>query len=114
MGLAVCLGLTFTPLGCGSSQEFTVEPSHRAHEGSSLPQATVAQLTECANDGADRLTDSSYAIMFDVEVDEDGRVKDARINDSLLRDPGIESCMVHALRMRRGQATVRTREGRMA
>jgi hypothetical protein len=47
MGLALGLGLTFTPLGCGSGQEFTVEPSHHAHEGPSVPRATVAQLTDC-------------------------------------------------------------------
>src|SRR5262245_63299530 len=32
MGLALCLGLTFTPLGCGGSQGMGMESSHGAGE----------------------------------------------------------------------------------
>jgi hypothetical protein len=114
IGLALGLGLTFTPLGCGSGQEFTVEPSHHAHEGPSVPRATVAQLTDCTNEGAARLTDTSYAILFDVDVDVDGRVKGARVKDSLLGDRGIESCMVHALRGMSLPASILRRAGRVS
>lgn len=97
MGLAVCLGLAFTPLGCGSSQDVPVELPHQAREEPRAPEATVAQLTECARRGAAHLTDTHYAIVFDVDVTEDGSVSEARLRDSLLPDREMEACMASAL-----------------
>jgi hypothetical protein len=98
IGLTLCLASPFAPLGCGSSQDFAVVHSRRASDGPEAPQATVAQLTGCAEEGAGRLTDTHYTVLFDVDVDEDGRVQAARVKDSIVGDRGIESCMVDALR----------------
>jgi hypothetical protein len=97
MALALCLGLAFTPLGCGSSQDVPVELPHQAREEPRAPEATVAQLTECARRGAAHLTDTHYAIVFDVDVTEDGSVSEARLRDSLLPDREMEACMASAL-----------------
>jgi hypothetical protein len=97
MGLTLCLGPVFTPLGCGSSQDFTVEPPRRTHEGPTAPESTVAQLTECAKRGALHLPDTNYAIIFDVDVTESGSVREAKVRESMIPDRGMESCMVRAL-----------------
>jgi hypothetical protein len=98
VGIALCLGLAFTPLGCGSNQDHAVEPwGRRAHEGPSAPESTVAQLRECAERGALRLTDTHYAILFDVNAMESGHVSLAKVRDSMIPDRGMESCMGRAL-----------------
>jgi hypothetical protein len=97
MGLTLCLGLIFMPLGCGSSQDFTVESPRPTHDGPTAPESTVAQLTECAKQGALHLADTNYAIIFDVDVTESGTVREAKIRESLIPDRGMESCMVRAL-----------------
>jgi hypothetical protein len=99
VGLAVCLGLAFTPLGCGSSQEAGFEPIHLrgGSDGWSAPKYTVDRLTECANAGASRMTDRLYAIYLDADVRENGRVSRATVRESMLDDQGIESCMVGVL-----------------
>jgi hypothetical protein len=97
MGLALCLGIAFTPLGCGSSQEFPAEPPRQAQEGPTAPESTVALLTECAKRGAAHLTDTHYAILFDVDVNGSGSVGEARVRDSMLPDREMEACMVGAL-----------------
>jgi hypothetical protein len=60
---ALCLA--FTPLGCGSSQKFPVEPPRQAEEGPTAPEAIIAQLTEYVKRGAVHLTDTHYAVLFD-------------------------------------------------
>jgi hypothetical protein len=97
MGLPLCLGLSLVAPGCGSSQAFTVEPLHRVDEGPTAPESTVAQLTGCAERGALRLSDTHYAIIFDVNATESGRVREAKVRDSIIPDRGMESCMVRAL-----------------
>src|SRR6266540_1053951 len=64
MGLALCLGLTFTPLGCGGTQEGRMESSHHAGEGPPVPADTEAQVRECVNEAKARLTDTVYAMQF--------------------------------------------------
>ncbi|MDC3962304.1 hypothetical protein [Polyangium jinanense] len=98
LGLALGLGCVFTPLGCASGPQGTrMGPSHRSSDGPSVPASTVARLTECAEQGAGRLTDTHYAIMFDVAVKEDGEIHEAKIRESLIGDREIESCMTQAL-----------------
>jgi hypothetical protein len=96
-GLALCLGLAFTPLGCGGSQETRVEPFHPAPEGPTAPEVTVAKLEACGSEGAASLKDDHYAIVFDVDVTESGDVDRVKIRDSVIGDHGIESCMARAL-----------------
>jgi hypothetical protein len=96
-GLALCVGLAFAPLGCGGSQEPSVEPFHPAPEGPTAPEATVAKLEACASESAARLKDDHYAIVFDVDVTESGDVDRVKIRDSVIGDHGIESCMARAL-----------------
>ncbi|UQA61934.1 hypothetical protein [Polyangium aurulentum] len=57
----------------------------------------MARLTECAERGAPRLTDTHYAILFDVDVTESGDVSKANVRDSMIPDRGMESCMIRAL-----------------
>ena len=54
MGLALCLGFAFTPLGCGGSQGMGTEPVHYAGEGPQAPAETVAQVTDCINESSTR------------------------------------------------------------
>jgi hypothetical protein len=96
-GLALCLGLAFMPLACGGSQEPNVEPFHPAPEGPTAPESTVAQLKACAREGAARLKDDHYAIVFDVDVTATGDVDRVKVRDSLIGDRTIESCMSRAL-----------------
>lgn len=72
--------------------------SRGSGDGPSVPAATVAELSACAEQGAARLTDTHYAIMFDVDVKADGEVDAARIRESMIGDREIESCMTGALR----------------
>jgi len=97
IGLGFCLGLGFLPLGCGGPAAET--PAFMASSTTAdLPAETVAALTACAEEGADRLKPPSPAIIFDVGVNADGHVETARVKDTTLDDPGISSCMVSALR----------------
>jgi hypothetical protein len=114
MGLALCLGFVFTPLGCGGGREMRIKPVHRGGAGPTLPEDTVARLTECANQGAARLTESSYTIVFDVEAREDGHVKEARVKDSFPGAPDIESCMAHALGGMSLPASIMRKAGRVS
>lgn len=52
---------------------------------------------DCAAEGASRLTDTHYAILFDVDAYSDGQVRAVKIKDSILRDAALESCMANAL-----------------
>ncbi|TKC90035.1 hypothetical protein [Polyangium fumosum] len=76
----------------------TPRPSgHGSGDGPSVPAATVAALQDCAEHGAARLTDTHYAILFDVEVTGDGQVDKARVRESMIGDREIVSCMEDAL-----------------
>jgi hypothetical protein len=97
MGLAFCLALTFTPLGCGGTQEPGYRSTLPTPKGPTAPEATVTQLTDCTQQGASRLTDTHYAILFDVNVTEGSDVGMVKIRDSIIGDREIESCMVRAL-----------------
>lgn len=99
MGLSVCLGITFAPLGCGSTQEAVYDSAPRSSsQGVPAPGPVVAQFQGCLDRGADRLTGSSYGIMLEVTATEDGHVRGVKVKSSMLTDhPGIESCMVRAL-----------------
>jgi hypothetical protein len=66
-------------------------------EGPTVPEAIVTQLTHCTKQGASRLTDTHYAILFDVNVTKGGDVGMVKIKDSMIGDREIESCMVGAL-----------------
>jgi hypothetical protein len=69
--------------------------AHR--DEATVPEATVRQWESCTNEAAGRLSASSYAIQFDVNVTEQGEVTEAKIADSMLGDEQIEACMLHAL-----------------
>src|SRR5215813_5822913 len=97
LGLALCLGLAFTPLGCGGSQGMGVDATHGAGEGPTAPDETIADLRACANEGSARLTETSYAFQFDVEVTESGQAGRVKLSDSYPGDRGLASCMARAL-----------------
>ena len=73
-------------------------PIARGSEGPTAPESTVSRLTDCANEGAHRLTgDTVFGISVDVEVTESGSVRAAKVRESMLPDGGMEACMVSAL-----------------
>jgi hypothetical protein len=94
-GLALCLSLAFTPLGCGASQG--VEASRHGGEGPGVPDATVSALRACADQGKDRFKETTYALHFDVEVTEDGHVDRVKRKESLPAERAMESCMADAI-----------------
>jgi len=97
IGLGFCLGLAFMPLGCGGPA--AEKPAFMASStDADLPGETVAALTACVEEGADRLKPTTEAIIFDVGVNADGQVEAARVKDTTVDDPGISSCMTSALR----------------
>ena len=68
VGLALCLSLVFTPLGCGGSNQGSIEPARAANEGPQVPQGTFSAMRACVTEAKGRLTDKVYAMQFDVEV----------------------------------------------
>lgn len=103
MGFAFCLSLALLPLGCGGAQEtgytsrLARSEGPRRPEGPKAPEATVAALTTCVKQGAARLTDDHYAILFDVHATDEDDAPTVTVKDSLLGDREIEACMVRAL-----------------
>jgi hypothetical protein len=103
MGLAFCLSLALLPLGCEGAQEtgYTSRLARseglKRSEGPQAPEATVAALTTCIKQGAARLTDDHYAILFDVHATDEDDAPTVTVKDSLLGDREIEACMVRAL-----------------
>ncbi|UQA57705.1 hypothetical protein [Polyangium aurulentum] len=99
MGLAVCLGLAITPVGCGGSEEGSYEPRHAgSSDGPSAPASTVAQLEACAHGGVGGMKEGMYyAVLIDADVTEGGHVERVKVRDSDVAGQGIESCMVDAL-----------------
>ena len=74
-----------------------MELSHRAGEGPQAPEATVSQITDCVNEAKARLTDTSYALQFNVEVTESGHAGRVKLKDSSPSERGLESCIARAL-----------------
>ncbi|UQA58643.1 hypothetical protein [Polyangium aurulentum] len=99
MGLVVCLGLAFTPVGCGGSEEGSYEPRHAGgSDGPTAPASTVAQLEACAHGGVGSMKEGTYyAILVDADVGESGYVERVKVRDSDVAGQGIEACMVNAL-----------------
>jgi hypothetical protein len=95
LGLSLCLGAAFMPLGCGGEQK--VVDYATADGPPEVPDGIKEELTDCVKRGVGRLSDSHYAIMFNVRADDDGDVRSVDIEDSLIGDRGIESCMRRAL-----------------
>ena len=71
-----------------------------------LPLATVAVLVAIVHEGlailggdrgCDRDKHPDALELIDAKATEDGRVGSVRVKDSMLGDPGIESCMRGAL-----------------
>jgi hypothetical protein len=97
VGLAVCLSLVFTPLGCGGSSQGSVEPARAANEGPQVPEGTFSAMMECVTDAKGRLTDTVYAMQFDVEVTERGEAGRVKFRDSSPSERALEACIGHAL-----------------
>src|SRR5262249_49553329 len=108
MGLAVCLGFAFTPLGCGSSQTMGTE-TFSSSGGPEAPDETIARLKDCADEGAAALSRSHYAIPFVVAVTERGWVRTAKVREPRIPDHGMEACMADALEAMPVPLSVRAR-----
>ena len=100
VGLALCLGLAFLPLACGGTKNPWAggEPVDQPGEGPQVPKETVAEMTECLSKAGSRLTDTVYAMKFDVEVTESGHAGRVRFRDSFPSEPALEACIADALR----------------
>jgi len=104
LGLALCLGLAFTPLGCGGSNyggsnAWSTRPGY-AREEPPVPPETFAAMTACVTEAKAkaRLTDTVYALQFDVEVNEHGKAVLVKLRDaSLPKEPGMEACLGDAM-----------------
>jgi hypothetical protein len=95
LGLNLSLGVAFMPLGCGGKQKAV---DYATADGPpEVPDGIKEELTACVERGVGRLSDSHYAIMFDVRADDDGDVRSVEIHDSILPDRAMESCMRRAL-----------------
>jgi hypothetical protein len=95
--LTFCLGLAFTPLGCGGSQGGAAVSHPHGGEGPTVPDATVSKLTACAEQGKRRLKEDMYALQFNVEVTESGHADRVKLKDSYPSDGAMESCIGGAL-----------------
>jgi len=97
LGFTVCLGLVCVPLGCGGSNERSTVLGY-AREEPPVPPGTFAAMTACVTQAKERLTDTVYALQFDVEVNEHGEAVGAKLLDaSLPKEPGMEACLGKAL-----------------
>lgn len=94
MGLGGFMGCSLTS-GCGGTKKVDYPT---LQEDAAVPEYVAKQLSSCAERGVARLKSSHYAILFDVELTEDGEVDAVKIKDSTLGDESIESCMVRVLR----------------
>lgn len=92
---SLLIGLALAPLGCGGAQQEVLSaPRRPASELLTLPDVVTAQLTLCISQGAPRLSETNYAIVFNVQVAETGEVQSAEVHDTILHDRSIESCML--------------------
>ena len=110
--LALSLGC-FLATGCGSSQDLVYAGYENAGMSPSdppnVPSDIVEKLTDCAEQGASRLSGESSAVTFLVKATEEGEVRSATLQSSILHDPEIEACMAHALRGMTVPASVKER-----
>ena len=97
LGLILCLGFVFTPLGCGGNNEWTVVPSRAANDDPHVPPATFSAVLACANAAQGRLTDRVYRMRFEVEVTESGEENRVKLRDSSPGESTLEACVGHAL-----------------
>lgn len=97
LGLTLCLGFVFTPLGCGGNNEWPVVPSRAVNDDPHVPEATFAAVLACATAAQGRLTDRVYRMRFDVEVTESGEDNRVKLRDSFPGESTLEACVGHAL-----------------
>ena len=99
LGLTLCLGLAFMPLGCGGSNAWSTVPGavREDREEPPVPAGTFAALMACVTEAKGRLSDTVYTLQFNVEVDERGEVVQVKLRDSLPKEPGMEACLGDAL-----------------
>jgi hypothetical protein len=111
LGLALCLSFVFTPLGCGESYQgnVRVEPAHAAHEEPQVPPGTFSAMMACVMEAKGRLTDTMYAVQFDIEVTEGGEVGKVKLHDSYPSEQALEVCLGDALEGMSLPASVRRR-----
>ena len=97
LGLTLCLSLVFMPLGCGGSSHGSVEPVRAANKDPPVPQGTFSAMMACVTEAKGRLTDTVYAMQFDVEVTETGEADRVKFRDSSPSESALEACIGHAL-----------------
>jgi hypothetical protein len=94
--LALGSGLGLAVPGCGGSRQADVSVS-QGGEGPGIPDATVAELRACVENGRGRLKETTYAFQFAVTVTEDGHADRVRLKDSFPGDGEMEACLARAL-----------------
>lgn len=95
LGLTLALGFAFTPLGCGGSRGGLAAPGQADAD---VPEDIALQIRTCAAKRREHLGSVEHYFIFDVKLDSDGEVDSVALQESTLRDEGLELCMVKALR----------------
>ena len=97
LGLAVTLGLTFTPLGCDSTQALPFPASSPSPNGPEVPRSTERAITKCTESGIEGLTKYYHTLIFDVKASKSGSVLEAKVRNSGPSGDGIAGCIKQAL-----------------
>ena len=97
LGVTLALGFAFTPLGCGGSRK-GVGLAAPGQADANVPEDIALQIRTCAAKRREHLGSVEHYFIFDVELDGDGEVDSVALQESTLRDEGLELCMVKALR----------------
>ncbi len=97
LGLAVTLGLTFTPLGCDSTQALPFPASSPSPNGPEVPPSTERAITKCTESGIPGLTKDYHTLIFDVKASKSGSVLEAKVRNSGPSGDGIAGCIKQAL-----------------
>ena len=97
LGLAVTLGLTFTSLGCDSTQALPFPASSPSPNGPEVPRSTERAMTKCAEGGISRLTTDYNTVIFEVTATKSGEIKGIRVKGSDIPGDPIEGCVKEAL-----------------
>lgn len=101
---ALCLGLTniwaVMPLGCGGAQEDYVVISRPSDSTSAEPspenrfrENTARAFRVCLEQHAPSLSERSYALRYDVQLNDRGNVVRSQLRTSNLQNAGAEGCI---------------------
>jgi hypothetical protein len=98
--LAMSLGIVCAPLGCGSAGEVATVPVTPTPRYAEVPEYIKNQLADCVKQISTPFPPAEgnrYAINFNVQISESGRISAAEVKDSTLGGHEAEACFIQAL-----------------